>query len=900
MTIDTATPSATYTISGIGPYGIEWPYTAGSVQVGIGIAGLVQSLDPSYWSLTPSSTTTSGDLYLTEAAAETYAGMTLVIERETLNEQGWAGVLGEREKGLEAQLDTIIMAQQEMRDQLARSLRLPGAIKPFLAAAGCALIFDATGQPIAGPTIDEISNAQGYAIAADTSAGAAAGSASAAAGWATTAATKAGEALTSAGAAAGSASAAAGSATTAATKAGEASTSAGAAAGSASAAAGSATTAATKAGEASTSAGAAAGSASAAAGSATTAATKAGEANTSAGAAAGSATAAAGSATTAATKAGEASTSAGAAASSAAAASVMTNLQPALPHLFAAGLLDWTTGDAVDPRSAPTAANLAYEPADTDFGPCAKWTPSALGARLSTRGVVSAPGKVYRVTAKFKVVSITGGATVNLAISGIRLTSAFGAPAQDQPTITAYPVGIHTVVQDMPENTATPWTRYGLRLTEARGCEIRVQSIRVDDVTAEVQGIRSGVKAAMLAGFQRGWWRRTDGEWAADCFWDPTVTIAQHQDATKGELYAALNPAADGAWVNMFGDPRLGLFADSATPAKFARFKSGIRGGDSVQHRGATPGNNGDTNSWLAAVGGSPNTWAYLEDQARVAITCTTGIAGTFGARLTGSSSSSAIGLTAVCHNDSTSPDGKGWAAYLEGVLGPNGGGRARAFEANAVNLGVLTTAETPYSDLPDRMVFVAGFSAGGDATVHGTSQDIHAFQRWNNNGARAQQGIVVRSNALTREGDPATGFAKVISMAQGHGFQWYGSADGLEAVRIWSAVSAQTYGQNLIFSDDGMRVATRAGAWLMRVPYVSGAVSHIELGASTNATAYIGAASTTAPNLNLSLRPKGTGVVQIPLGNCPFCANDAAAATAGVPLGGIYRNSSGMQIRSS
>ncbi|ULB08753.1 hypothetical protein ORIO_02225 [Cereibacter azotoformans] len=191
MTIDTATPSATYTISGIGPYGIDWPYTAGSVQVGIGIAGLVQPLDPSYWSLTPSSTTTSGNLYLTEAAATTYAGMKLVIERETLSEQGWAGVLGEREKGLEAQLDTIIMAQQEMRDQLARSLRLPGAIKPFLAAAGCALIFDATGQPIAGPTIDEISNAQGYAIAAYTSAAAVAGYASAAAGSASAAGTAA-------------------------------------------------------------------------------------------------------------------------------------------------------------------------------------------------------------------------------------------------------------------------------------------------------------------------------------------------------------------------------------------------------------------------------------------------------------------------------------------------------------------------------------------------------------------------------------------------------------------------------------------------------------------------------------------------------------------------------------
>ncbi|WP_101339723.1 hypothetical protein [Cereibacter azotoformans] len=163
MTVDTATPLATYSISGTGPYAIPWPYTAGSVRVGIGAAGIVQVLDPAYWSLTPSSTTTSGDLYLTEAAVAAYDGMKLVIERETVTEQGWAGILGEREKGLEAQLDLLVMGQQEMRDQLSGSLRLPGSVRPLLPTPGSTVIFGDDGQPRPGPTAQEISNAQSNA-----------------------------------------------------------------------------------------------------------------------------------------------------------------------------------------------------------------------------------------------------------------------------------------------------------------------------------------------------------------------------------------------------------------------------------------------------------------------------------------------------------------------------------------------------------------------------------------------------------------------------------------------------------------------------------------------------------------------------------------------------------------
>lgn len=50
--------------------------------------------------------------------------------------------------------------------------------------------------------------------------------------------------------------------------------------------------------------------------------------------------------------------------------------------------------------------------------------------------------------------------------------------------------------------------------------------------------------------------------------------------------------------------------------------------------------------------------------------------------------------------------------------------------------------------------------------------------------------------------------------------------------------------------------------------------------------------------NISLLLNPKGTGQLQVPVANVPAYANDAAAATGGVPVGGFYRIGNALQIR--
>ncbi len=208
------------------------------------------------------------------------------------------------QEAIENEFDKQLMIAQQHADELDRSVKLSEAftsasfdptLPPALVGAvSCALVTSAAGTGFAvGPTTDDISNAQGYANAADASADAAATSQSAAASSASAASTSASDAATSASAASTSATAAASSATTASTQATNAASSATTASTQATNAASSATTATTQASAASTSASGAATSASGAATSATNAATSATNAATSATAAASSATSAA-------------------------------------------------------------------------------------------------------------------------------------------------------------------------------------------------------------------------------------------------------------------------------------------------------------------------------------------------------------------------------------------------------------------------------------------------------------------------------------------------------------------------------------------------------------------------------------------------------------------------------
>ena len=178
MTVGAITPFAEFTITGIGPYGFRFSYNADAIDVAVEWDGMRISLPAADFSMTPTDSDTGGNLYLTPAAAATHATRRLIVRRDTEAEQGWAGIQGAREKGLERQLDRIVRRLQENTSALAGTLRVYQPLDPFVPLEGRTILFE-DGRFIAGPTADQITEAQQFA---DDAAAAAASSAANAAG----------------------------------------------------------------------------------------------------------------------------------------------------------------------------------------------------------------------------------------------------------------------------------------------------------------------------------------------------------------------------------------------------------------------------------------------------------------------------------------------------------------------------------------------------------------------------------------------------------------------------------------------------------------------------------------------------------------------------------------------
>lgn len=172
MTTDIAVPIITHTVAGTGPYAVPWPYGEGELVVWADLDGEITPLtNPAQWTASPTSTLTGGEITLAGAVASGFEDALLVIERATVQEQGWQGVQG-REIGLTAALDRTMRAVQDLKGQSGGMLRILGKtnLAPIAEPVeGSAVIWD--GDKFApGPTADDIALAQGYAEQAQAAA----------------------------------------------------------------------------------------------------------------------------------------------------------------------------------------------------------------------------------------------------------------------------------------------------------------------------------------------------------------------------------------------------------------------------------------------------------------------------------------------------------------------------------------------------------------------------------------------------------------------------------------------------------------------------------------------------------------------------------------------------------
>ncbi|WP_347137520.1 hypothetical protein [Paracoccus sp. SSK6] len=161
MTVEVFEPASLYEIAGIGPYAIPHPYERGAIQAHV-VTDRVIPLTDADFTLTPEAGAIGGDLYLSPAAAALYGGARLMIDRRTPDEQGWKGLLGERERGLEWQLDKHTMAIQEVRRHTQMTLRSVTPLAPMVPVPGRVLMFDGEGI-VGGPLAADIANAQVWA-----------------------------------------------------------------------------------------------------------------------------------------------------------------------------------------------------------------------------------------------------------------------------------------------------------------------------------------------------------------------------------------------------------------------------------------------------------------------------------------------------------------------------------------------------------------------------------------------------------------------------------------------------------------------------------------------------------------------------------------------------------------
>jgi hypothetical protein len=175
MTVEAFEAASPATIVIGATYDIPWPYMEGGVIAVVVNDGERIVLDPADYAVDPTSSGTDGSLTLTAGTAALYEGGSLIITRETPVEQGWQGLLGYRERGLEQQLDATVMRVQELGAQLQTTFRADVPIAPVAQAPGRVIAWDEDGTGlVAGPTIDEVSGAQAAAETALLAAAAAA------------------------------------------------------------------------------------------------------------------------------------------------------------------------------------------------------------------------------------------------------------------------------------------------------------------------------------------------------------------------------------------------------------------------------------------------------------------------------------------------------------------------------------------------------------------------------------------------------------------------------------------------------------------------------------------------------------------------------------------------------
>lgn len=187
----------------------------------------------------------------------------------------------------------------------------------------------------------------------------------------------------------------------------------------------------------------------------------------------------------------------------------------------------------------------------------------------------------------------------------------------------------------------------------------------------------------------------------------------------------------------------------------------------------------------------------------------------------------------------------------------------------------------------------------GGDSTYGGSpANPSNTAIAIGKNATTWNKGIVFFKDGLTGA-DGTTGTATAIEMGKGHRVVWLATG-GYAGFAIRSDVNAAASDTAMTAINNAVVFSGANGKNMLQIGHSSGAVNWLGINnsASGSSVSLYANSDGTDSNVNILVTPLGNGSVV--LSSVRNFANDAAAAAATppVPIGGIYRNGSAMQIR--
>jgi hypothetical protein len=250
------------------------------------------------------------------------------------------------------------------------------------------------------------------------------------------------------------------------------------------------------------------------------------------------------------------------------------SLSSMLPSTFDQGALYWTNSRDGDPATRGNVIGTLITN-DPDFGVCFEISDfNVLGENVMTKGVIpTVAGRIYKTTARFKVMASDGAAAFNIIIPGQTITYGSASPLAFGASTTVTGIGAVTEVSATISDVVGPsaesawgatakYFRSGLRLNSIEtGLVIRVQSIKIEDVTdvstkASITYVDQAEADAVSA--------------SASSIAQLAAVVSNAQDVFT-EKWESASALTNWISVNGPGETTIETVSDSATGAKILR-----------------------------------------------------------------------------------------------------------------------------------------------------------------------------------------------------------------------------------------------------------------------------------------------------------------------------------------